>query len=204
MPDFRRDESIIGQLGLREADVVVTVRPAATEAHYHNRDAEDLFVRLMERVLASPGAMAVLLPRNQRQECELRAQYPHWFVGTKVVVPTGVVDGLNLIWYSDLVVSGGGTMNREATAMAVPVYSIFRGRCGAVDRHLSDQGRLVLIETIDDVDHKILLVPRTKLALPAAHRSAALTDILRHLNSIISSLHQGAAISESPMPMNSQ
>jgi predicted glycosyltransferase len=195
VPDFRRDETIIEQLGLREADVVVTVRPSATEAHYHNREAEALFVRLMERVLASPGVKAVLLPRNKRQECELRAQYPHWFESPKVVVPTGVIDGLNLIWYSDLVVSGGGTMNREAAAMGVPVYSIFRGRSGAVDRHLCDQGRLVLIETPADVDHKIRLVPRPVHALPDTNRSAALTDILRHLDTIITSLRQGVAIS---------
>jgi predicted glycosyltransferase len=44
---------------------------------------------------------------------------------------------LNLIWYSDLVISGGGTMNREAAALGVPVYSIFLGKSGAVDRYLS-------------------------------------------------------------------
>jgi predicted glycosyltransferase len=193
VPDFRPDTSILDLLGLRDAMVVVTVRPAATEAHYHNPAAEALFVRLMERVLASPGVKAVLLPRNKRQERDLRTQYPHWFEGTKVVVPPAVVDGLNLIWHSDLIVSGGGTMNREAAAMGVPVYSVFRGRSGAVDRHLCEQGRLVLIETLADVDHKIRLEPRAKHALPAANRSAALTDILKHLNTIIASLPRNAA-----------
>jgi hypothetical protein len=204
VPDFRPDPSILDLLALHDAKVVVTVRPSATEAHYHNPEAEALFVRLMERVLASPGVKAVLLPRNKRQECELRAQHPHWFEGSKVVVPPAVVDGLNLIWHSDLVVSGGGTMNREAAAMEVPVYSVFRGRSGAVDRHLCEQGCLVLIESLGDVDHKIRLEPRTKHGLPAAHKSAALTDILNHLNTIIASLPQGAAISESPMPMKRQ
>jgi hypothetical protein len=64
-----------------------------------------------------------------------------------------------------------------------------------VDRHLCDQGRLVLIETPADVDHKIRLVPRPVHALPDTNRSAALTDILRHLDTIITSLRQGVAIS---------
>jgi len=72
------------------------------------------------------------------------------------------VDGLNLLWHSDLVVSGGGTMNREAAALGVPVYSIFRGKIGAVDRHLQSQGKMTLIESIEDVQNKILLTPRNK------------------------------------------
>jgi predicted glycosyltransferase len=72
------------------------------------------------------------------------------------------LDGLNLIWNSDLVVSGGGTMNREAAALGVPVYSIFRGNVGAVDQHLSEKGRLVLIQSVADVSAKIHLVRRQR------------------------------------------
>ena len=56
------------------------------------------------------------------------------------MVPEHVVDGLDMIWASDLVISGGGTMNREAAALGVPVYSIFRGKIGAVDQYLSEAG----------------------------------------------------------------
>ncbi len=69
----------------------------------------------------------------------------------KIVIPARVEDGMNIIWNLDLVVSGGGTMNREAAAMGVPVYSIFRGPIGAVDRFLSEQGRLVLLESAEQV-----------------------------------------------------
>ena len=188
VPDFQPDDSILDQLNLRDAQVVAVVRPCATEAHYHNPEAEGLFARFMERVLASPGVKAVLLPRNRRQDAALRNQYPHWFDDSKVIVPADVVDGLNLIWHADLVVSGGGTMNREAAALGVPVYSVFRGPIGAVDRHLADRARLVLIEKTADIDHKIQLVPRNKHGRPDTRRSAALTDILGHLDTIIASL----------------
>jgi hypothetical protein len=80
----------------------------------------------------------------------------------KIVIPESVVDGLNLMWFSDLVISGGGTMNREAAALGLPVYSIFRGKIGAVDRYLADQGRLTLLESVEDVWRKIKVVRRQK------------------------------------------
>ena len=190
VPDFKPDESILDELGLRNAKIVVTVRPAATEAHYHNPDSELLFEHLMQRLLDTPGAKVVLLPRNKRQESELRLRYPGWFDDLQVVIPERIVNGLNLIWFSDLVVSGGGTMNREAAALGVPVYSIFRGRIGAVDQHLCDQKRLVLIETPTDVDVKIRIEPRLRRCLPVSRESGALSDILGHLHAIIASLGQ--------------
>lgn len=195
VPDFRPDEAILGQLGVRDAEVLVTARPPATEAHYHNPEAEVLFARFMDRALSAPGVKTVLLPRNPRQEADLHSRYPQWFADSRLVIPRGVVDGLNLIWHSDLVVGGGGTMNREAAAMGVPVYSVFRGPIGAVDRLLRDQKRLVLIESPADVDSKIPLVARPKgqPAATAPTHSAALADILKHLNAIIASLRPSPA-----------
>src|SRR5208337_311417 len=99
-----------------------------------------------------------LLPRNKKQGEAIRGRFPQWFESRKTVIPERALDGLNLIWHSDLVVSGGGTMNREAAALGVPVYSIFRGTVGEVDKHLSAEGRLVLVETADEVRSKIELV----------------------------------------------
>ena len=73
-----------------------------------------------------------------------------------MIIPEKPVDGLNLIWFSDLVISGGGTMNREAAALGVPVYSLFRGKIGAVDQYLAEKGRLILLESTNDVRDKII------------------------------------------------
>ena len=78
----------------------------------------------------------MLLPRNKAQEVANQDRLAAVVCGFKVIIPAQAVDGLNLLWHSDLVVSGGGTMNREAAALGVPVYSIFRGKIGAVDREL--------------------------------------------------------------------
>jgi hypothetical protein len=94
------------------------------------------------------------------------------------------VDGLDLIRFSDLVISGGGTMNREAAALRVPVYSIFRGKTGAVDEYLAKSGRLVLLQSADDVRAKLKLVRRVISTRAAADRSDALRAIADHIVAI--------------------
>jgi hypothetical protein len=159
---FQPDEMLLQQLGLTGSEIVVTVRPPATEAHYHNPESEALFDRFMERACRVPEVKVVLLPRNPKQGALIRRQWPAWFENDKTIIPSAAIDGLNLMWHSDLVVSGGGTMNREAAALGVPVYSIFRGTIGAVDRHLCEQGRLVLVDSVENVDRMIPLVRRER------------------------------------------
>jgi len=181
---FKPDPAIISALQLN-GDTIVTVRPPATEAHYHNSEAEILFERFMDRVCRTDGVRAVVLPRNTAQDHAIRAGHPEWFADSKAMIPDQVVDGLNLLWHSDLVVSGGGTMNREAAALGVPVYSIFRGRIGAVDRALQAQGRLTMIESVDEIESAIRLEPRNKEWSREIEGSAALSDIIAHLEEIV-------------------
>jgi predicted glycosyltransferase len=184
-PEFKPAPELRQQLHLEGGQVIVTVRPPATEAHYHNPESESFFVEFMNRAVRTPGVKMVLLPRNQAQATQITTNWPQWFGDSKVVIPSGAVDGLNLLWHSDLVVSGGGTMNREAAALGVPVYSIFRGKIGAVDRHLQSQGKMTLIESLEDVQKKILLVPRKKNDRAVSDSREALREILDQVEDII-------------------
>lgn len=176
---FRPDPSILADLGVTEQDILVTIRPPATEAHYHNPEAETLFVDVVNYLGATPGVRMVVLPRNSITQGEfVRRTWPRWCEERRIIVPQHAVDGLNLVWHSDLVVSGGGTMNREAAALGVPVYSIFRGKLGAVDRHLAREGRLVLIESREDVRSRIRPVKRSKSTEQAGAERPALRQIL--------------------------
>jgi len=197
-PAFRPDPSLARQLGLQEGELTVTVRPPANEAHYHNPESESFFFAFMNRLCTTPAARAVLLPRNKNQEAQIRSRWPEWFAASKVIIPKEAVDGLNLLWHSDLVVSGGGTMNREAAALGVPVYSIFRGKIGAVDRQLQKEGRLTLVERIEDVEKKILLQPRVKAAAPDPKPRKALEDIVRRIEEILAA--EGVAPSFKAQP----
>jgi len=162
VPGFTPDYSTINELGISKEALVVTIRPPATEAHYHNHKSEELFEALVTYLISKPDVQIIVLPRNGKQELFIKEMWPELFAAKKLIIPDSAIDGLNLMWFSDLVVSGGGTMNREAAAMGVPVYSIFRGKIGAVDRYLSDCGRLVLLENIEDFANKIILSRRSK------------------------------------------
>ena len=185
IPRFRPDPELRTRLGIGPDDLLVTVRPPAGEAHYHNPQGEILLTAVLEMFSRQAGARVLLLPRNKRQENQLRAAWAERIASGAILIPSHVEDGLNIIWNSDLVVSGGGTMNREAAAMGVPVYSIFRGAIGAVDRYLVDQGRLVLLEGPADVRTKIRAVRRRKSPLGATGTtSLALQTIVGYIASI--------------------
>ncbi len=185
---LKPDAALLRDLNLSESDLIVTVRPPATEAHYHNPESEKLFERFMQRACATPSVKVVLLPRNQKQAHHLIRQWPDWFAHGRVVIPGSAVDGLNLLWHSDLVVSGGGTMNREAAALSVPVYSIFRGAIGAVDRHLCANDRLILIESLEDVDSRIRLVKRCRKSISQVTSQRTLCQIVDYVEEIAHSV----------------
>jgi uncharacterized protein len=185
VPRFVPSPSIRPQLGLKEEDIVVVLRPPATEAHYHNPESDVLFEAVLDFLSTKTEVKAVTLPRNDRQAIALRERWPALFSSGKMCIPEHVVDGLNLIWYADLVISGGGTMNREAAALGVPVYSIFRGKIGAVDQYLSKAGRLMLLESVHDVQTKIELVRRNRPNALRDSNGAALSSVMEQIIGVV-------------------
>jgi uncharacterized protein len=178
IPQFQPDPSILQTLGVSPSDIVVTLRPPATEAHYHNPEAEKLFAAVIELCADTPDVRAVTLPRSGRQAAELQRNWAGLITSGRMIIPSSPVDGLNLVWFSDLVISGGGTMNREAAALEVPVYSIFRGKIGAVDRFLEASGRLILLESVEDVKTKLQLKRREKPIEVRVNRPEAMGRIV--------------------------
>jgi predicted glycosyltransferase len=191
IPRFTPDPSILPQLGISKDNLVVTVRPPATEAHYHNPESEILFAETLRLLSSHPHVRVVTLPRNAKQGQQLRADWSDLISSGQMLVPTAPLDGLNLIWFSDLVISGGGTMNREAAALGVPVYSIFRGKIGGVDRYLAENGRLILIESVSDIHAKIKLVRWNRPAMPEDRNCPVLQCIVGGILSVLESKDRG-------------
>ena len=184
VPKFVPDQSLLARLNVPEKAILVTLRPPASHAHYHNPESDSLFAEVVNWLLAHDDVITVLLPRTQQQENEIRGQWGTYFAAGKLLVPSGAVDGLNLIWHSDLVISGGGTMNREAAALNVPVYSTFRGKIGAIDQYLVEQKRLILIESVGDIRGRISLEKRNK-QMNRHGDSATLSVIVSHLEALV-------------------
>jgi uncharacterized protein len=185
VPFFQPDPSIKDILDLHSSSVVVTIRPPANEAHYHNPESDDLLMAVLKLLAPRPDVKVVLLPRTHKQETELRDAVPELFAAGRIVIPKSAVNGLDLIWYSDVVISGGGTMNREAAALGIPVYSFFRGTMGAVDRHLVEEGKLILLESEQDVREKLKVMPRNAASGSDPRQRATLDAVVNHVSAIL-------------------
>lgn len=181
VPSFTPDGDIRRSLGIGESEILVTLRPPASEAHYHSSDSDVLFNATVDFLAGFAEARAVVLPRTNRQGEAIRVRWPSLFSTGKLMIPCHIVDGLNLIWHSDLVISGGGTMNREAAALGVPVYSVFRGKTGAVDRSLEASGRLVMLESPGDLSTKLIVRRRNRPVRPGAASPTTLNVITNHI-----------------------
>ena len=137
--------SQLAGFGIEESDVLVVMRPPAEDALYH-RFENTLFDEMLDKALATADTKVILLPRNLEQR--------HRYGGRpeeNLIVPQQPVRGADLIANSDLVISAGGTINREAAALGVPAISIYAGKWAAVDQMLVEEGRLKHISSKEDL-----------------------------------------------------
>jgi hypothetical protein len=134
--DFEPDPEALARLGVDTERVVTIVRPPPDVSLYH-RKSNPLFPKVLQRLGQDEGVHAVVLPRTAEQrELIGSLQLP------SLIVPPGAVEAQSLVALADLVVSAGGTMNREAAALGTPVYTTYGGRLGGVDEALIRSGRL--------------------------------------------------------------
>jgi uncharacterized protein len=133
---------VLEELGLDAAAPLAVVRTPPAVSLYH-RFENPIFAQVLERL--RERAQVVVLPRTPEQRAELTGAGGY-------VVPERAIDAQSLIAYADLVVSAGGTMNREAVALGTPVWTTFEGRLGAVDERLIAEGRLRKLTSAEDVD----------------------------------------------------
>ena len=140
LADFEPNTTVPAHLGVDESRTVVVLRPPPDVSLYH-RHANPLFPQVLERLGRDESVSAIVIPRTDEQR-----DYVNELALPSVIVPDSAVDAQSLIALADAVVSAGGTMNREAVALGVPVYSTFGGRLGGVDEWLIREGRLVLLD----------------------------------------------------------
>ncbi len=166
LADFEPDPAVLDELGVDRSEPLAVVRTPPEVSLYH-RFENDLFGGVLERLR---GSQAVVLARTSEQRSQLLA-------AGGLIVPERAIDAQSLISYADLVVSAGGTMNREAVALGTPVLTVFEGRLGAVDERLLAEGRMRRLERPD----LLTLVKRSDRASAAARvrrDPALLVDLL--------------------------
>jgi hypothetical protein len=163
LADFKLDENFqdeLRSLGISLENILVVVRPHAPEAMYHRGITNELLDELLDKFAADENVKIVLLPRKDYQGEELRRKHSQ----ANIIIPEKVLDGANLLAFADFVVSGGGTMNREAAALGVPTATIFVGETAVIDEYLLRENRLQKIESSADLA-KIKLAKKKGLNL---------------------------------------
>jgi predicted glycosyltransferase len=175
LADFEPDPGVLDELGVDRARVVVVLRPPPDVSAYHRR-SNRLFPKLLDALGRRDDVHTVVVARTEAQRATVRAlRFP------SLIVPVGAVDAQSLIACADLVVSAGGTMNREAVALGTPVFTTFEGRLGAVDEALIAEGRLRKLTDAADV----VVERRTGAAGPRIRRDPGhLTDLLLSAGSV--------------------
>jgi predicted glycosyltransferase len=145
LADFEPDRSVLGELGINAGPVLAVVRPPPETSAYHQRNAT--YEAVIDRLAAADDTVAAVIPRTDAQGAALRARER-----PNLIVPERAIDTQSLIAFADVVVSAGGTMNREAVALGTPVYTIFSGRMGAVDDRLIADGLLLPLADPADLE----------------------------------------------------
>ena len=172
--EARFRETLQREFGINPRDVLVVVRPPARDALYH-RFENELFDELLERLRSLSGVRVVLLARSSPQ----RAMYEARYKDGNVIIPQRALDGANLIAAADLVISAGGTMNREAAALGTPAVTIYAGKWAAVDEELVREKRLQRVATRADLDTiRIEKKSDKQVATHAIHVRAEVADLI--------------------------
>jgi uncharacterized protein len=147
LSDFEPEERVLDELGLERGVILCVVRTAPAYALYLGGSENPLLPSVLRRLSERPDARTVLLPRTREQAAAAAG------LGLeRLIVPERAVDGRSLVAFADLLVSAGGTMNREAAVLGTPVWSIFEGRMGAVDELLMREGRLRLLRDPAEIE----------------------------------------------------
>lgn len=143
--DEPADQPVREMLGVAPDEIMALLRPPATMSTYH-RFGNALFDAVVERCVNTPGVRTVVVPRTAEQAVALRPTMPEG-----AVLVERALDGPSLVTQADLVVSAGGTMNREAAVLGTPAYTVFAGTLGAVDAELIRRGLLMQISSVEQL-----------------------------------------------------
>jgi uncharacterized protein len=169
----------------------VVFRPPAEESHYHRPESTELGALTLGRLAADDGVVVIFSPRYDWQVNGLDAF--EWKVPP--IVLRDPVPFVSLLKSVDVVVSGGGTMTREAAYLGVPAVSVFRGAAGQVDTYLERIGRLRVVRSDDDLS--ALDLRELKRVEPLFTNRSAASDIAESVVQSIGRDARAATLSNS-------
>ncbi len=152
LPDFVPDVNFRNSLGIPEDKVFVVIRPSSMTSNYHDDLSENILKKLLEKVSEEKNVVALITPRTHVDK-QLVKDFIHNNKITNITIAEKALPGMQLLYWADIVVSGGGTMNRESALLGTPTYSIFTGAKPGIDIFLEKQQKLHFIKSPDDINN---------------------------------------------------
>ncbi|NTV45297.1 MAG: DUF354 domain-containing protein [Chlorobiales bacterium] len=151
LPSFQPDQNFRRSIAIPEDAVFVVVRPSSMTSNYHDVKSEVILRELLNKFALHPDAYGLIIPRTEVDKAFVSEIIQQRGLNN-VRIAQKALPGLQLLYWADLVISGGGTMNREAALLGTPTFSIFTGRRPAIDEHLRAKGKLTFIESPDQIN----------------------------------------------------
>lgn len=178
LQDFVPDPRFFDEIGLREDQILVTIRPPGMVGNYHDSRSEELLLCALNHFSSNPNVICLIVNRTKREK-----QFVTSHLGNRrdtIRFLEKPVDGLQLLYHSDIALSGGGTMNREAALLGTETYSFFTGRRPYLDEYLEQQGMMHFVNSTKDIEN---IVATKKTRGPRSFRSNA--DLVDSVTTII-------------------
>jgi len=175
--------NLLSELGIDNSKIIIIFRPPATTGHYHNAMSEIIMDEILNKMAQEKEKIfLIILPRTEEQKKNIS----NFFRENKIpfLIPERPLNGIDLILSSDLVLSGGGTMIREAAVIGMPSYSFFQGPKGAVDEFLEKNGRLIFIDSILDIENLHFEKKQKEMNILQGNQKKIISSICDRLESL--------------------
>jgi predicted glycosyltransferase len=176
--DFSPESGFRKRMGISDEKILITIRPPAMEGNYHDSTSEKILLKILGEIASREDVYPLIVHRTDADRIFLEQNFDG-----NIHFLEEAVDGLQLIWSSDIFISGGGSMNREAALLGVQTYSIFTGRKPYLDEHLAREGRLTFIDSLE----KTGLLDIAKRKIPETFERGK-ADLVEEVADIILSL----------------
>jgi len=178
LPDFIADMDFRSKLSIDEDKILIVVRPPGMVGNYHDSLSEKLLLLILDKILREKNTYPLIICRTKEDYELISNKY-----NNEVNFLEKAVDGIQLIWNSDLFISGGGTMNRESALLGIPTYSIFTGRKPYLDQYLENLGRLTFIDSPDKIELLKIKKRKDGVVKPDSNSNLAteIADVLQNL-----------------------
>jgi predicted glycosyltransferase len=176
---FEPEPGFLEDAGIPTDKILIAARPASEVAAYH-RFENRLFDEMLQYVATYDDTFIVALPRTQEQRDRFAALNLD-----NMMMPDNVLDGPSLVYHADIVIGAGGTMNREAVALGTPVYTMFKGMMGSVDKHLIASGRMAQVLEREDFDKIDVRKKPSELVKTQTDKTALINEIVDKILEVV-------------------